>query len=231
MNRPTPGRELDFMKPKALISWSGGKDCTLALWHTREQYDIAALLTTVTREFDRISMHGVRVELLRRQAASIGIPLWIVEIPHPCTNAIYEQAMHRAWTDARRQGIEHVICGDLFLEDVRRYREDRLFGPQACVFPLWHRPTHEVARDFIALGFRAALCCVDTQALPGDFAGRDFAEVLGDLPAGVDPCGENGEFHTFVHAGPIFQTPIEIARGEVVLRERRFSYCDLVPAE
>jgi uncharacterized protein (TIGR00290 family) len=217
------------MKPQALVSWSGGKDCLLALWHARQHYDIAALLTTVTREFERISMHGVRVELLRRQAASLGIPLTIVEIPHPCPNAVYEQAMRAAWADAMQQGIEHVICGDLFLEGVRRYREERLFGPEACVFPLWRRPTREVAREFIDLGFRAALCCVDTQALPADFAGRDFAQALCELPAGVDPCGENGEFHTFVHAGPLFQTPIGFTCGEVVLREGRFSYCDLVP--
>jgi uncharacterized protein (TIGR00290 family) len=218
------------MQPKALISWSGGKDCMLALWHARQAFDIVALLTTVTREFNRISMHGVRVGLLQRQAESLGIPLRTVEIPHPCSNAIYEQAMTDAWAQAHLQGVAAVICGDLFLEDVRRYREDRLFGAKACVFPLWHRPTRELAGEFIGLGFRAVLCCVDTQALPADFAGREFDEaLLRDLPASVDPCGENGEFHTFVHAGPLFKTPIAFERGERVLREERFSYCDLLP--
>ena len=220
------------MKPKALVSWSGGKDCMLALWHARASYDVVALLTTVTREFGRISMHGVRVELLRQQAASLGISLEIVEIPHPCTNVIYEQAMKKAWAHAQAQGIDRVICGDLFLEDVRRYREERLFGAEPCVFPLWRRSTSELAREFMSLGFRAVLCCVDTQALPADFAGREYDEaLLRNLPASVDPCGENGEFHTFVHAGPLFKTPIAFQRGERVLREQRFSYCDLLPAE
>ncbi|MBI3823599.1 MAG: adenine nucleotide alpha hydrolase [Planctomycetes bacterium] len=216
------------MKPKAIISWSGGKDCMLAYWQARQAFDVAALLTTVTREFARISIHGVRVDLLRQQADSLGVPLSIVEIPHPCSNAIYEQAMKDAWTAAQAQGIEAVICGDLFLEDVRRYREERLFGTKACVFPLWQRPTSELAREFIALGFRAVLCCVDTQALSADFAGREFDEaLLRDLPANVDPCGENGEFHTFVYAGPAFKTPIAFERGERVLREERFAYIDL----
>lgn len=220
------------MKPKALVSWSGGKDCMLALWHARQAFDIVALLTTVTREFERISMHGVRVDLLRRQAESLGIPLRMIEIPHPCSNAVYEQAMKDAWSQAQGQGVESVICGDLFLEDVRRYREERLFGATACVFPIWQQPTPALAREFIALGFRAVLCCVDTQALPADFAGRDYDEgLLNELPAGVDPCGENGEFHTFVHAGPAFRTPIRFQRGERVLREARFSYCDLLCVE
>ena len=220
------------MKPKALVSWSGGKDCMLALWHTQRTFDIVALLTTVTRDFDRISMHGVRVELLHRQAESLGVPLRMVEIPHPCSNVIYEHAMKGAWAEAQLQGVDAVICGDLFLEDVRRYREEHLFGAQACVFPLWHRPTRELAREFIGLGFRAVLCCVDTQALPADFAGREFDEaLLRDLPASVDPCGESGEFHTFVHAGPLFKTPIAFNFGERVLREERFSYCDLLPIQ
>ena len=217
------------MKPKAIVSWSGGKDCMLALWHARQSFDIVALLTTVTRDFGRISMHGVRIELLRQQAESLGIPLTMIEIPHPCNNAIYEDAMRQAWGVAQQQGVEAVICGDLFLEDVRRYREEHLFGVKACVFPLWQRPTPLLAREFLDLGFRAVLCCVDTQALPGDFAGREYdTALLSDLPASVDPCGENGEFHTFVYAGPLFKTSIAFQRGEVVLREGRFSYCDLV---
>jgi uncharacterized protein (TIGR00290 family) len=218
------------IKLKAIVSWSGGKDCMLALWHARQSYDIAALLTTVTSTFERISMHGVRVELLRRQALSLGLPLTLVEIPHPCSNEIYEQAMRVAWAESRQHGIEAVICGDLFLEDVRRYREERLFGARTCVFPLWRQPTAELACEFIAHGFRAVLCCVDTTALPADFVGREFDEaLLRDLPASVDPCGENGEFHTFVYDGPNFATPIAFERGEVVRREERFAYCDLVP--
>jgi uncharacterized protein (TIGR00290 family) len=219
------------MKTKALVSWSGGKDCMLALWHARQSFEITALLTTVTRAFGRISMHGVRVELLRMQADSLGIPLTIVEIPQPCSNAIYERAMRDAWAEAQGQGVEAVVCGDLFLEDVRRYREERLFGARGCVFPLWQRPTPALAREFSDLGFRAVLCCVDTQALPAEFAGREFDDaLLRDLPPGVDPCGENGEFHTFVYAGPLFKAPIAIVRGERVLREERFSYCDLLHA-
>jgi uncharacterized protein (TIGR00290 family) len=218
------------MKPMALVSWSGGKDCMLALWHARRSFDVAGLLTTITREFDRISMHGVRVELLRRQAVSLGLELYPVVIPHPCSNDLYEDAMRGAWSEARSRGIEAVVCGDLFLEDVRRYREERLFGKEACVFPLWQRSTAEVAREFLALGFRAVLCCVDTRALPAEFAGREFDDaLLRDLPAGVDPCGENGEFHTFVYEGPLFAAPIAFERGERVLREERFAYCDLVP--
>ncbi len=218
------------MNPKAIISWSGGKDCTLALWHARDKYDIGALLTTVTREFDRISMHGVRVELLRRQASSLGIPLTLVEIPYPCSNDIYERAMKDAWAESQHQGVANVICGDLFLEDVRRYREERLFGKAACVFPLWAQPTNEIARAFIALGFRAVLCCVDTQVLAADFAGREYDEqLLRDLPAHIDPCGEHGEFHTFVYDGPSFKRPIAFAPGERVLRDGRFSYCDFLP--
>lgn len=217
------------MKPPALVSWSGGKDCMLALWHARQSFEIVALLTTVTRDFARISMHGVRIELLRKQADRLGLPLQIVEIPHPCSNAIYEQAMKDAWTSA---GEPAVICGDLFLEDVRRYREERLFGSAACVFPIWQRQTAVLAREFMALGFRATLCCVDTQVLPAEFAGREFDEaLLADLPAGVDPCGENGEFHTFVYDGPAFSTPIRFEPGERVLREERFSYCDLLPVD
>ena len=217
------------VKLKSLVSWSGGKDCTLALWCSRDRYEVIALLTTVTQGFERISMHGVRNELLHRQAASLAIPLRPIEIPRPCNNALYEKAMKDAWEIAQVQGVDRVIFGDLFLQDIRKYRED-LFGKEACVFPLWHRPTPELAREFLELGFRAVLCCVDTQALPADFAGREYDDtLLRDLPAGVDPCGENGEFHTFVYAGPMFKTPIAFQRGEIVLREGRFSYCDLLP--
>ncbi len=217
------------MKPKALVSWSGGKDCLLALWETRHAFDIAALVTTVTDAFQRVSMHGVRLELLQRQAAALGIPLETIAIGYPCTNAEYEDKTRSAFERWRRAGVAKVICGDLFLEDVRRYREERLFGAEACVFPLWGRPTSELARQFLDLGFQAVVCCVDTKVLPLEFAGRPFDDAfLKDLPAEVDPCGENGEFHTFVHAGPLFAEPVLITCGERVLREERFGYCELV---
>jgi uncharacterized protein (TIGR00290 family) len=218
------------MKKKALVCWSGGKDCMLALWEVREQYEIVALLTTVTRDFGRVSMHGVRTSLLEAQAAALGLPLWTAEIGHRADNAEYEEVMRDALARGYEQGAQAVVCGDLFLQDVRRYREERLLRPGTGVFPLWGLNTHELARRFLALGFRAVLCCVDTQALDGSFAGRAFDEsLLADLPAGVDPCGENGEFHTFVHDGPLFTQPVRITDGERVLRDERFMYCDLVP--
>ncbi len=220
------------MKPKAIVSWSGGKDCALALYHARRDFEIVGLVTTVTAPFQRISMHGVQRELLMTQGEQLALPVRVVEIPYPCDNASYEAAMADAWNKARREGVERVVCGDIFLADVRRYREERLFGAEACVFPLWDRPSRELAREFIDLGFQAVLCCVDTQVLPREFVGRAFDEaLLRDLPAGVDPCGENGEFHTFVHAGPQFRGPIPITLGERVLRDDRFAYCEISGAE
>ena len=230
-NTGTPVDKLDMkvrMKPKAIVSWSGGKDCSLALYHARRDFDIVGLLTTVTVPFQRISMHGVRRELLESQAEQMGLPVHVVEIPYPCDNTTYEAAMSEAWNQAKAEGIKHVVCGDIFLADVRRYREERLFGQPACVFPLWNRPSNELAREFVELGFQAVLCCVDTQALSAEFAGRAFDErLLRDLPANIDPCGENGEFHTFVNAGPIFRAAIPIELGERVLRDQRFAYCEI----
>jgi uncharacterized protein (TIGR00290 family) len=216
---------------RVLVSWSGGKDSALALDAVRGEHEVTALLTTVTDGHDRISMHGVRTELLRRQADALGLPLDVVRIPPACTNAVYEESMRAALARHAAAGTRSVVCGDLFLADVRRYREERLFvGGVAGLFPLWGRDTPRLAEEFIERGFRAVLCCVDTRALPLDFAGRAFdGALLRDLPAGVDPCGENGEFHTFVWDGPGFTRPVGFAVGERVLRDGRFGYVDLLP--
>lgn len=219
------------MKPKAIVSWSGGKDSALALHAARDEYEVIALLTTVTEDFDRVSMHGVRTRLLEEQAASLGLPLEKVLIRHPCNNDEYEARMKAGLEGLRGSGAGAVICGDLFLEEIRRYREERLFGDRwRGVFPLWGRDTAALARTFLDLGFRAVLCCVDTRALPAEFAGRPYdAQLLAQLPPGVDPCGENGEFHTFVFDGPSFARPVAFATGERTLRDDCFAYCDLLP--
>lgn len=218
--------------PPALVLWSGGKDAMLALHEVRARLDIAALVTTVTEGFERISMHGVRIELLRRQVDSLDLPLDLVRIPQTCTNAVYEEAMRSALARHFQEGPKTVVCGDLFLEDIRRYREERILPPGSGVFPLWGRSTKELADLILDLGFRAVLCCVDTTVLPPEFAGREFdRSLLADLPAGVDPCGENGELHTFVYDGPGFRNPVPFRLGERVLRDGRFAYVDLVPSE
>jgi uncharacterized protein (TIGR00290 family) len=222
------------MKNRAILTWSGGKDSALALYELtrQESIEIAALLTTITEGYDRISMHGVRRELLAEQAKALGYPLDEVSIPQQCTNEMYEQRMGQALEKYRQSGITQAAFGDLFLEDVRAYREERLsrIGMRG-VFPLWGRNTGEVARQFVGLGFRAVAVCVDTRALDRTFAGREYdQDFLKDLPPEVDPCGENGEFHTFVYAGPVFRTPVRVERGARVLRENRFYYCDLLAA-
>jgi uncharacterized protein (TIGR00290 family) len=221
------------MKPRALMAWSGGKDCALALHEVQRagDCDVAALLTTVTEGYDRISMHGVRRELLERQAESLGIPLAIVWIPQECPDEEYAARMRAALEEQIANGVSAAIFGDLYLEDVRQYRIDSLAKvDMQATFPLWHRDTSELAREFIDKGFRAVITCVDAEHLDGEFVGREFdAAFLADLPHGVDPCGENGEFHSFVYAGPIFREPIAHTRGETVLRDNRFWYCDLVP--
>jgi uncharacterized protein (TIGR00290 family) len=218
------------MPEQALILWSGGKDSSLALFEARQHYDIVALLTTVTEEYDRISMHGVRVSLLDEQARSLGIPLEKVFIPPVCANAVYEERMRTAMEKWVQRGVRTVVAGDLFLEDIRRYREQKLAQVgMTPVFPVWGVNTTELARRFIELGFRAVLCCVDGNVLDASFAGRFYDEaLLADLPPGIDPCGENGEFHTFVFDGPLFARPIALDLGERVLREGRFWYCDLL---
>lgn len=217
------------MKERVLVCWSGGKDSSLALREILrdERFEVAALLTTVTSGYDRISMHGVRRALLEAQAAAIGLPLRQVTIPPGASNADYEAAMHAALLDFKHQGIARVVFGDLFLEEIRRYR-DRMLAEirMTALYPLWGKNTAQLAREFIALGFEAALVCVDPRQLDAKFAGRLFDEaLLAELPANVDPCAENGEFHTFVFAGPIFRRPLKIRRGEVVSRDG-FTFCD-----
>ena len=223
------------MKNRAILAWSGGKDSALALYEMTRQdsIEVVALLTTVTEGYNRISMHGVRRELLAEQAKALGYPLEEVSLPQQCTNEMYEQRMGQALEKYHQSGIVQAAFGDLFLEDVRAYREERLsrIGMRG-VFPLWGRNTGEVARQFVWLGFRAVVVCVDTQALDRAFAGRNYDQnFLRDLPPEVDPCGENGEFHTFVYGGPVFRRPIHVKRGEKVLRENRFYYCDLLAGQ
>jgi uncharacterized protein (TIGR00290 family) len=218
------------MREKAIVLWSGGKDSALALYEAEEECDIVALLTTVTSGYERISMHGVRTALLEQQAAAVDYPLEQVLISPRCTNEEYEERMRMALNRYRAAGVSRVICGDIFLQDVRRYREERLLGNGLTgVFPLWHRDSRELAHRFIDLGFRAVLCCIDTLALDERFAGRLYDEsLLAELPETVDPCGEKGEFHTFVFAGPNFAQPVPYVRGEYTLREGRFGYRDLL---
>jgi len=220
------------MPEDVLFCWSGGKDSAMALHALRSAGDcrITALLTTITEEYDRISMHGVRRALLERQAESLGLPLHAVLIPPQCINAIYEERMKEALAQHLTRGVRRVAFGDIFLEDLRVYREKNLaqIGMQA-LFPIWKRGTGELARDFVGLGFRAITVCVDPRVLDASFAGRELdASFFADLPVGVDPCGENGEFHTFVFDGPVFETPIAFRVGEKVLRDG-FCFCDLLP--
>jgi uncharacterized protein (TIGR00290 family) len=213
------------------LSWSGGKDSALALHELRQRPGPPprALITTVTADYGRISMHGVRRELLSCQARSVGLPLVEVEIPAGCPNDVYEQRMGQAMAQAPLAGAETIAFGDLFLDDIRAYREQRLgrVGKEA-VFPLWGRDTTALACEFIAACFEAVLVCIDPRRLDPSFAGRRFdTELLADLPPDVDPCGENGEFHTFVHAGPIFSAPIACQVGETVQRDG-FVFCDVL---
>lgn len=217
-----------------LFCWSGGKDSAMALHALRSSASadvhIAALLTTITDQYDRISMHGVRRALLERQAESLGLPLHPVLIPPQCINATYEQRMKEALTQHFAQGVRRVAFGDIFLEDLRAYREKNLglVGMEA-LFPIWKRDTRELAREFVRLGFRAVAVCVDPRVLDASFAGRELdASFFADLPPGVDPCGENGEFHTFVFDGPEFRAPIAVRVGEKVMRDG-FCFCDLLP--
>ena len=219
----------------AILSWSGGKDSALALHVLRQdaRYEVQALLTSVNQHYGRISMHGVRETLLDAQAEAIGLPLHKIRLSERSSNEEYEQKLRAALENFKARGIRHVAFGDLFLEDIRRYRERNLARlHMECLFPLWQRPTPELAREFLALGFRAVLCCVDGEALDGGFSGREYDErLLRQLPPGTDPCGENGEFHTFVYAGPVFRHAIHFMRGERVKRDERFHFCDLIPAQ
>jgi len=219
--------------PKALIAWSSGKDGAWALHEVRASggFEIVGALTTVTDGFNRVSMHAVRESLLRAQTEAAALPLLQVRIPYPCPNEFYEEKMGAAMREAKGKGVTHVVFGDLFLEDIRAFREAQLAkAGMIGAFPLWKRSTIELARTMIEAGLRAHLVCVDLKKLPRDFAGRRFDEdLLKALPPGVDPCGENGEFHTFVCAGPMFKGEIAVKVGDTVERDG-FAYADLLPA-
>ena len=219
-------------KPRVLLSWSSGKDSAWALHVLRQAGEVAVvgLLTTFNAVYDRVAMHAVRRELVEGQAEATGLPLLSVSLPWPCTNDAYEATMAQALDDARRRwAVTHVAFGDLFLEDIRRYRVATLAGTGLTpLFPLWHLPTATLGRQMIVGGLRAHLTCVDPSRLPPSFAGRAFdTSLLADLPPEVDPCGENGEFHTFASAGPMFAHPVPVALGEVVEREG-FVFADLI---
>ena len=220
------------MTQDILLSWSGGKDSALALHQVigTGAYGVKALLTTVTSGFDRISMHGVRRSLLHAQAVSLGLPLEEVWIPKGATNEVYEAQMKDVLLKHKSKGVDQVAFGDLFLRDIRAYREDRLRQVMMRgIFPLWGRDTLGLSREVLELGFRAVVCCVDPRMLGKEFCGREYdRSFLESLPSGVDPCGENGEFHTFVYAGPLFKNEIGITKGDVVLRDG-FYFADLLP--
>jgi uncharacterized protein (TIGR00290 family) len=216
-----------------LVSWSGGKDSTMALYEIlkNQNYQISALLVTVTEDYDRISMHGVRRTLLERQVASLGFPLEKVFISKNASNEEYELNMGQVLAKYKEAGITSVVFGDIFLEDLRAYREDKLATlDMRGIFPIWKRDTQELAHSLIALGFKAITTCIDINTLGRQFVGRIIDEqFLSKLPPTVDVCGENGEYHSFVYDGPIFKDKVSYALGEIVLRENRFCYCDLIP--
>jgi len=221
---------------QVILSWSGGKDSSLTLAALRAdpRYEVVALLTSITRGYDRVSIHGVRRALLDAQAAAAGLPLIEITLEPQSSNSAYESAFADALAQSRARfhSATTLAFGDLFLDDVRAYRE-RLLAPTAFdpIFPIWGRDTRALAREFIDAGYIAHLVCVDTRQLSASFAGRRFDEaLLAGLPPTVDPCGERGEFHTFVSGGPIFDARIPVAHGEIVLRDGRFAFCDLLPA-
>lgn len=222
-------------KERVVLSWSGGKDSAMVAYHllASQKYAIVALLTSVTEDFDRISMHGVRRRLLEAQANALAIPLHVVMIPQDCSNDIYESRMSEAFKHFKHCGITKIAFGDLFLEDIKQYRDERLAREgMTGIYPIWLRDTDEVVRTFIGLGFKAKLCCVDTHAIDASFAGREIDDrLLGDLPPSADPCGERGEYHSFVYAGPIFKNAIPCRAGETSMRLSRFNFCDILPME
>jgi uncharacterized protein (TIGR00290 family) len=220
------------VRPKAWLAWSSGKDSAWALHTVRcsGEFEVVALLTTMNRTHERVAMHAVRESLLEIQAASAGLPLIKVPIPSPCSNEVYEQAMGEVMSLARAAGVRHIIFGDLFLTDIRAYREKHLAScGMVPVFPLWGRETRQLAEDMIAGGLSAILTCVDPRQLGRGFAGRRFdRKLLAALPSHVDPCGENGEFHTFACAGPMFREEMRLTAGEIVERDG-FVFADLLP--
>jgi uncharacterized protein (TIGR00290 family) len=219
---------------KTLLSWSTGKDAAWALNCLRQDADVelVGLVTTVNAAAERVAMHGVRRELLEAQAAAAGLPLFVLPLPSPCPNQVYEQIMGTFVARQVAAGVKAMAFGDLFLQDVRRYREAALAGSgMRPIFPLWGRPTAALARDMLAAGIGAYLSCIDSAQLPARLAGRAFdRDLLAELPSSVDPCGENGEFHTFVWGGPMFERPLSVEPGDLVCRDG-FVFCDLRPLE
>jgi uncharacterized protein (TIGR00290 family) len=221
------------MGKKVILTWSGGKDSALALHNLQndKEYQLVGLLTTITDDYDRVSMHGIRRALLEQQAKSLGLLLDEVFIPKKALNETYEKKMQDILEKYRRNGIDLVAFGDIFFEEVRSYRENNLekLGMKG-LFPLWKKDSKELASSFLDLGFHAIITCVDSHFLNGQFVGRQYdKDFLSDLPSSIDPCGENGEFHSFVYDGPVFKKEIPYKKGDIVLRENRFYYCDLVP--
>jgi len=218
---------------KTIMSWSGGKDSSMAYYEAQKTQglEISALLTTVTEGYDRISMHGVRCTLLEQQAESLGVPVEKVYISQKSSNEEYEFKMKEKLLHFKEQGVSSIVIGDIFLEDLKKYREEKLSEvDMKGIFPIWKKDTSQLARTFIELGFKAIITCIDSQLLDKKFVGRNFdLKFLSDLPSHIDPCGENGEFHSFVYDGPIFQHAVSYRKGEIVLRDNRFYYCDLVP--
>ncbi|MEM0445385.1 MAG: ATP-binding protein [Nitrososphaerota archaeon] len=214
-------------------AWSGGKDSAMAHYIASSQMHlhVERLLTTYNESNNRVSMHGVRLELIERQAEMLGARLLKIPLPPNCSNEKYEERMMWALLSLEREGIREIVFGDIFLEDVRRYREENLARAGfRGLFPLWGRDTWGLARQFIKLGFKALICCVDTQQAPAELIGREYSlELLEELPPSVDPCGERGEFHTFVYDGPLFPDSIQFRRGRAVLRDKRFLFMDLIP--
>jgi len=221
------------MTKPLVVSWSGGKDSTLALNEilNNSDYEVQSLITTVTEGYDRISIHGVRNELLEQQVQSIGLPLDRVSIPKDSTNDQYESALKKVLLKFNNEGINELVFGDIFLEDVKKYRDELLDKlDMKGVYPIWKKDSKELARKFIELGFKAVTTCIDSQQIDKKFVGREYDfEFLNDLPNSADPCGENGEFHTFVYDGPLFDKKIDFTKGEIVFRDNRFYYCDLIP--
>ena len=221
------------MREKVLFTWSSGKDSAITLFELQKTnyYEILALLTTITEDYDRISMHGVRSILLEQQVESLGLSVEKIYIKMNESNEEYETKMREKLKQFQNRGVTSVVFGDIFLEEVRKYREENLskLGMKG-VFPLWKRDTTELAHTFIDLGFKAIITCIDSNTLDKTFVGRIFDEkFLNEIPSTVDPCGENGEFHTFVYDGPLFKNRIQFKKGRIVLREKRFYFCDLLP--
>jgi len=221
------------MPEKIVFNWSGGKDSALALYELlqrKNDYEIVALFTVLSEDYDRISMHGVRRQLLERQAAALSINLEKLYLPTSASNQAYEELLKNTLCRYKQQGIDVVAFGDIFLEELRSYRQEKLAQvSMRAIFPLWKRDTKELAHTFINAGFKTIVTCVDTELMDRSFVSRMYDEnFLRDLPAAVDPCGENGEFHTFTYDGPIFAAPIAFETGDTILRDNRFYYCDLI---